>query len=168
MHRCRVCDRENSILNCSYCGYDGSTDYEQLPTLVPLLVNKEIPAVSARKKDRMNRVICKNCGSEFFRIMQTGNTYCAVCGASIIRERSLYVQSEKTATKKNLIVEIEKQISPEQMAMTAGNSHVHAKSENTVSKKNLVIEIEKKTPPAQMARIVMPTADCISRPIRPL
>ena len=49
MRKCPVCDTENANLKCRVCGFDGSCDYEQLPTLSRL--SRKTDSLSRKRAD---------------------------------------------------------------------------------------------------------------------
>lgn len=50
MERCPVCHTQNEALLCEKCGFDGSLNWEKLPTLAP--IPEASAAVSQLRKDR--------------------------------------------------------------------------------------------------------------------
>ena len=81
MHRCPVCNKENTTLQCS-CGFDCSKDYEAYPTLVPLKGNQPSRKAFEKKLQDLHR--CKGCGGLLFYLNPTkGVCVCADCGKEV-------------------------------------------------------------------------------------
>ena len=78
---CPVCGRENETLQCIGCGFDGSRDYEQLPTLCQI-PDRQM-AISARIETRKDLVICTQCGGDSFRISRKRGCICVSCDTAV-------------------------------------------------------------------------------------
>ena len=82
MWKCPICGKENDTLQCG-CGFDGSRDYEALPTFCEL--GGAIPAKSSRKsKFRMEKedmLSCNGCGGKSFGYSRKYASFlCLECG----------------------------------------------------------------------------------------
>ena len=79
MWKCPVCDhqQENSLL-CTVCGFDGSQDVEQFPTLAPLTVPHD--AVSKIQSVWGHALSCPACQNRTFLIyLDRGLIQCTAC-----------------------------------------------------------------------------------------
>jgi len=86
MWKCPVCEKENETLLCS-CGFDGSRDYETLPTFCELGTGP-IPAKAARKRgllqEKEDLLTCRGCGASTFAYSRKQAAFrCTRCGREL-------------------------------------------------------------------------------------
>ena len=100
MWTCPVCAQTNQNHNCSRCGFDHSTDFEQFPTLHRSIPNTDSAArLQSLYKSRNTVTLCRCCGG-----MITGNS-CDYCGFvpgdpySVAGQDAMHVRAARHATE---------------------------------------------------------------------
>ena len=86
MGRCPVCGKDNVGLLCTGCGFDGSCDFEQYPTLGALsTAPRALSALRKKQEQEWNDFLrCGVCGGRAFRFNRKKNTaVCMDCFAEI-------------------------------------------------------------------------------------
>lgn len=82
MWKCPVCDTHNQQLRCVKCGFDGSCDYEQLPTLSQL--PRQVESISRKRAalqaEAQNVLRCPKCGGTQFSLDPSLQCICLSCG----------------------------------------------------------------------------------------
>jgi len=111
MWQCPVCETNNSQLQCKKCGFDGSCDYEQYPTLGN--PNGRVDAVSRRKAARQaaeaGTLSCPNCGGKQFSVDFEKQLYlCSSCGNRFSPKKAEEKPEEKKTAQKNTVITEEK------------------------------------------------------------
>lgn len=96
MWNCPICKRPGQGLQCRECGFDGSLDYENYPSLgkLPRPVKSIVYLQNAWKAKRDDLTACPDCGSWQFYLSKTKSfVVCAECG------KKLVIQPPSTVTE---------------------------------------------------------------------
>ena len=90
MWKCPVCEKENDTLLCG-CGFDGSRDYEALPTFCELS-GRVSPSKAVRKRQmqyRQKRLLRCGCGGTGFAFdLEAMALRCLQCGDEMVWDKN--------------------------------------------------------------------------------